>query len=142
MKIEALTIGWLAKETNTRVQTIRYYEQIGLMPSPPRSAGNQRQYEQEHVDRLAFIRHCRELGFSLDQVRELLSLSDDTKRSCAEIDAIAQTHLEDVQKKISRLQGFEKELQRMVTECSGGGVSQCRIIEVLSNHSLCLTHDH
>ncbi len=136
------TIGWLAKQTNTKVQTIRYYEQIGLMPVARRSEGNRRLYDQGHMERLAFIRHSRELGFSLDQIRELLSLSDDPDRPCHEIDAIAQMHLEDVQNKIARLRGFEKELKRMVCECAGGHVSGCRIIEVLSDHSLCLSEGH
>lgn len=140
--LEEYTIGWLAKQTNTKVQTIRYYEGIDLMPAPPRSAGNQRLYGPRYVNRLAFIRHSRELGFSLDQIRELLTLSDDPNRPCNEVDTIAQMHLKDVQNKIVRLQGFEKELKRMVSECAGGRVSGCRIIEVLSNHNLCLTDGH
>ncbi len=142
MSAKEKTIGWLARQTNTKVQTVRYYEDIGLMPVARRSEGNRRLYGQSHVDRLAFIRHSRELGFSLDQIRELLSLSDDPERPCHEIDAIAQVHLEDVQSKIARLQGFEKELNRMVCECAGGHVSGCRIIEVLSNHNLCLSDGH
>ncbi len=142
MAVENHAIGWLAERTNTKVQTIRYYEQIGLMPTPPRSAGNRRLYERGHVDRLAFIRHSRQLGFSLDQIREFLALSDDANRPCDEVDAIAQVHLEDVRNKISRLQGFEKELKRMIGECAGGRISGCRIIEVLSDHSLCLTDGH
>ena len=142
MIFEGNTIGWLAKQTNTKIQTIRYYEEIGLLPLPPRSEGNRRLYGHEHADRLAFVRHSRELGFSLDQIRELLALSDSPDRPCDEVDAIAQTHLKNVQNKLARLQGFEKELKRMVGECAGGRVSACRIIEVLSNHSLCLTDGH
>jgi len=136
------TIGWLSRQTNTKVQTIRYYEQIDLMPEVPRSEGNRRLYTDGHVGRLAFIRHSRQLGFSLDQIRELLNLSDDPGRPCHEVDAIAQMHLEDVQNKIVRLKGYEKELKRMVCECAGGHVSGCRIIEVLSDHSLCLEPGH
>lgn len=142
MIFEGNTIGWLAKRTNTNVQTIRYYEDIGLLPLPPRSEGNRRLYGHDAADRLAFVRHSRELGFSLDQIRELLALSDRPDRPCDEIDAIAQTHLDNVQNKIARLQGFEKELKRMVGECAGGRVSACKIIEILSNHRLCLSTGH
>ena len=85
-----LTIGTLAKKTGTKVQTIRYYEQIGLLPEPGRSAGGQRRYGDSELDRLSFVRHARQLGFSLDAIRELLDLSDHPDKSCAEADAIAK----------------------------------------------------
>ena len=94
------------------------------------------------MERLKFVRHSRALGFSLDQIRELLALSDDPKRPCDEIDAIARKHLEDVERKIIRLEGMKKELGRMVSECAGDKVSACRIIKVLSDHDLCIADDH
>ncbi len=136
------TIGWLSRRTNTKVQTIRYYEQIGLMPTPPRSEGNRRLYGSEQADRMAFIRHSRELGFPLGQVRELLALSDEPDRPCEEANEIAQRQLVDVEARIAKLEGLRSELQRMVHECGGGRISKCRVIEILSDHSLCLAEGH
>jgi len=136
-----LTIGTLSKKTGTKVQTIRYYEQIGLLNEPGRSAGGQRRYFPHDLDRLAFIRHSRQLGFSLESIRELLDLSDQPARSCAEADAIARRHLLEVENRIKRLHALKKELRRMVSECAGNSVSECKIIEVLRDHSACLT-DH
>jgi len=134
-----LTIGTLSKKTGTKVQTIRYYEQIGLMNEPGRSAGGQRRYFDRDLDRLAFIRHSRQLGFSLETIRELLDLSDHPARSCAEADVIARRHLLQVEKRIKRLQALKKELRRMVNECAGNSVSECKILEVLRDHAECLT---
>ncbi len=142
MAQKGFTIGWLADRTQCKVQTIRYYEQIGLMPKAPRSEGNRRLYGNSQADRLAFIRHSRELGFSLDQIRELLTLSDDAEDPCVEIDAIASSHLGNIRDKISRLQGLESELVRVLNQCDGHKVSDCRIIEVLSDHKLCVADNH
>lgn len=142
MKPQDRTIGWLASQTNCKVQTIRYYEQIGMMPEVPRSGGNRRLYGQEHADRLAFIRHSRELGFSLDAIRELLNLSDQPNQSCELADSIAQTQLRAVESRIERLLTLKVELERMITRCQGGQVSDCQIINVLADHSLCLHDDH
>ena len=139
---EVLTIGDLSRETGCKVQTIRYYEEIGLMPVPERSAGNQRRYGKGHLDRLGFIRHGRELGFSLEAIRELLSLADHPARSCQAADAIARAQLHQVESRITRLRALEKELKRMVVECAGGHISDCRVIEVLADHSKCLHEDH
>ncbi|MGH1462100.1 MAG: MerR family transcriptional regulator [Neptuniibacter sp.] len=139
---EKYSIGEVAAAGNCQVQTIRYYEQIGLMPAPERTAGNQRIYRKAHYDRLAFIRHSRELGFSLEQIREILTLNDSPNHSCGDVDAIARNHLADVESKIKRLQGMKKELKRMIEQCAGGTVSDCRIIEVLSDHKLCLEKKH
>ena len=132
----------MAKVGNCTVQAIRYYAQIGLLPEPGRTEGNQRMYLQEHRDRLNFIRHSRELGFSLEQIRKILALNDDPTHSCDEVDQIARSHLLEVESKIERLQEMKKELERMINQCAGGLVSDCRIIEVLSNHSLCLSGEH
>ena len=136
-----LTIGTLARRAGTKVQTIRYYEQIGLMPEPRRTDGGQRRYSDAASDRLAFIRHSRQLGFSLEAVRELLDLSDDPDQPCAEADSIAQRQLKQVERRIARLEALRAELQRMIQDCSGGKLSDCRVIEVLRDHSECLT-DH
>ncbi len=142
MAHEDLTIGRMAEAGGYRVQTIRYYEEIGILPKPRRSAGNHRVYSPEHLDRVRFIRHSRALGFSIDQIRELLALSDDPNRPCEEVDAIARFHLEEVERKIARLEGFRLELKRMITNCAGGKVEQCRVIDTLSDHSKCLLKDH
>ena len=136
-----LTIGSLANKTGTKVQTIRYYEQIGLMPEPGRTEGGQRRYGDDELDRLAFIRHARQLGFSLEASRELLDLSDHPHRPCLEADAIARRQLKQVEQRLARLEALRTELQRMVHECSGGQTADCRVLEVLRDHSECLT-DH
>ena len=143
MGIDDLTIGRLAREAGCKVQTIRYYEQIGLMPEPARTVGNQRRYGTRHAQRLAFIRHARELGFPLESVRELLSLSDDQDRSCAAADAIAKDHLAAVERRIARLNALKAELERMIEQCKGGRIADCRVIEVVADrsHAHCLT-DH
>lgn len=134
-----LTIGTLAKKTGTKVQTIRYYEQIALMPEPGRTEGGQRRYGDAELDRLSFIRHARQLGFSLDAIRELLDLGDHRNRPCADADAIARRQLKQVEQRIARLKTLRTELMRMVKECSGGRTADCRVLEVLRDHSECLT---
>ncbi|WP_297771582.1 helix-turn-helix domain-containing protein [uncultured Roseovarius sp.] len=136
-----LTIGTLAKRTGTKVQTIRYYEQISLMPEPERTEGGQRRYRVADLDRLAFIRHARQLGFSLEAIRELLDLSDSPESSCADVDAVAQRQLREVEARIARLNALRVELRRMIAECNSNRVADCRILEVLRDHSECLT-DH
>ena len=134
-----LTIGSLGKKTGTKVQTIRYYEQIGLMPEPGRTEGGQRRYSESELDRLSFIRHSRQLGFSLEAIRELLDLSDEPNRPCHEADVIAHRQLIQVEQRIERLDALRTALQRMVHECGGGTTSDCRVLEVLKDHSECLT---
>jgi DNA-binding transcriptional MerR regulator len=115
-----LSIGTLAKRTGTKVQTVRYYEQIGLLPEPGRTEGGQRRYGNSDLDRLAFIRHARQLGFTLEAIRELLDLSDNPGRSCADVDRIAHRQLKEVEVRIARLEALRKELKRMLGECSCG----------------------
>ncbi|MFV1494688.1 helix-turn-helix domain-containing protein [Phaeobacter sp. JH20_02] len=137
-----LTIGTLGKRTGTKVQTIRYYEEIGLMPEAGRTAGGQRRYGESDMDRLSFIRHARQLGFGLEAIRELLNLADHPGQSCSHADSIAQRQLKDVADRIARLEALQTELQRMIRECAGGTVAECRVLEVLRDHSECLTnHD-
>lgn len=141
---EAFSIGNLARQAGTKVETIRYYEKVGLMPATARTSGNQRAYTRAHADRLAFIRHSRELGFPLESVRTLLVVADDPGQSCARVDAIAREHLAAVRSRISRLQALEIELSRMVQECGCGRVADCHVIEVLADHTHnhCLNQDH
>jgi len=136
-----LTIGKLGASAGVKVPTIRYYEQIRLLPEAERSAGNQRLYSQKALDRLAFIRHARDLGFTLEAIRDLLSLSDSPDQSCAAADAIARAQLSEVESRLARLTALKAELERMVVQCEGGRIADCRIIEVLGDHSLCAT-DH
>lgn len=136
-----LSIGKLSAATGVKVPTIRYYEDIGLLPEAERSAGNQRLYDLAAQERLAFIRHARELGFPLDSIRELLSLSDQPDMSCAAADVIATRQLAAVNDRIIRLQALQRELERMLAQCAHGTISDCKVIEVLSDHANCL-HDH
>lgn len=126
-----LTIGELGKATSTKVETIRYYERIGLLPKPPRTHGNYRAYAKVELGRLSFIRRARDLGFSLDQVRALLSLSDDRCRDCATVDTLARDHLAEVERKITDLTALHRELAALINSCHGGTVAECRIIEAL-----------
>ncbi|MBU3031452.1 MerR family transcriptional regulator [Paracoccus marinaquae] len=136
-----LTIGKLAGAARVKVPTIRYYEQIGLLPQPERSAGNQRLYDRAMLDRLAFIRHARDLGFPIEAIRDLLSLSDGPDQPCAAADSIAKIQLADVEARIARLVALKAELERMLAQCAGGCIADCRVIEVLGDHSLC-TGEH
>jgi DNA-binding transcriptional MerR regulator len=103
-----ITIGDLAKGTGAKVVTVRYYEQIGLLPVPSRTTGNYRTYSNEHIHRLRFIRRCRDLGFTLDQIRDLLRLSSQKNEDCAEVDRITALHLAEVEQKISDLSASPK----------------------------------
>jgi Cu(I)-responsive transcriptional regulator len=133
MADDALTIGDLAKATNAKVETVRYYERIGLMPAPRRSAGNYRNYDAGHVERLGFIRRSRALGFSLDQVQELLSLADDQSRSCAAVDEIAREHLAEIDRKVADLKVLRRELDALLRQCRHGVVAECGIIQALAS---------
>lgn len=126
-----LSIGKLAEVASTKVQTIRYYETIGLLRPFARSAGGHRIYGPEDARRLKFIRHARELGFGIEEIRELLRLSERPDLSCAEVDAIARSHLEQVEKRIRQLQSLRTELKSMILECDRGRVGQCRVIGML-----------
>ena len=125
-------IGDLARLTDTKVVTIRYYESIGLMPTPERSATNYRVYGKAQLARLRFIRRCRDLGFSLEQIAELAALSSDSNRSCREVDTLTHTHLAKVEAKIADLNALAAELRRIGAQCQGSTtISNCRIIEAL-----------
>ena len=127
----APSIGALARETGVKVPTIRFYEAVGLLPEPERTASNRRIYGSDAARRLNFIRHARELGFELSAIRQLLALADDPQRPCAEVDAIAREHLGEIDSRIHRLTALRDELGRMIRQCAKGRISNCRIVEVL-----------
>lgn len=132
-----LSIGKLSAATGVKVPTIRYYEQIGLLPEPERNAGNQRLYGSNTLDRLTFVRHARDLGFPLDAIRELLSLADNPDEPCSMADEIAARQLAAVNARMARLDALRRELERMLRRCESGTIADCRVIEVLGNHDLC-----
>jgi len=132
MATDNLGIGDLARVTGTKVETIRYYERTGLLPSPPRTAGNYRAYGQHHLGRLSFIRRARDLGFSIEQVRALLDLADQRERSCEAVDVIAREHLSEVERKLADLTALHRELTALLGHCRHGTVAECRIIEALA----------
>lgn len=132
MSAKALTIGDLAKATATKVETVRYYERAGLLPAPARTDGNYRAYTADHLGRLSFIRRARDLGFTLEQVRALLGLSDQKERSCEAVDALARAHLAEVDRKISDLKALRRELADVIGQCGRGTIADCRIIEALA----------
>ena len=126
-----MKIGELAAATRTKVETVRYYEKIALLPPPARTAGNYRSYGGDHLARLSFIRRARDLGFSLEAVRELLTLADDKGRSCEAVDGMARSHLAEIDGKIADLAALRGELDRVIRSCSHGTVADCKIIETL-----------
>lgn len=123
--------GSLSAKTGVNIETIRYYEKIGLMPDPVRSAGGHRIYDQGHLKRLSFIRRSRELGFTLQEIRELLALVDGGDYTCAEIRDRTNVHLADVTKKIHDLRKIQRTLKTMASKCDGGLVPICPIVEEL-----------
>jgi DNA-binding transcriptional MerR regulator len=132
-----LTIGDLSRRTGVKVPTIRYYEQMGLLAPAERSDGNQRRYGIPERERLSFIRHARDLGLTIEAIRELISLSTHPDEPCAQADKIAAEQLASVRTKIARLQALERELVRITSCCSGDQVKDCYVIQALANHDLC-----
>lgn len=131
-KMEHFTIGQLAKRAKVNIQTIRYYERRGLIPEPPRWDSGYRQYPREMVTRLQFIRHAKELGFSLKEIGELLSLRLDPKTPCSEVKSKAEDKLLDIVEKIKILQRMKKALIKLTEACKGRGpISECPILEAL-----------
>ena len=138
-----MTIGKLSDTAGVKVPTIRYYEEIGLMPEPERTEGNQRRYVRAHLERLNFIRHARDLGFSVEAIRDLLSLQATPDAPCHDADRIAADNLADVRAKIARLKKLEAELEHIVSECAGGRAGECTVLATLADHALCMTdHGH
>jgi DNA-binding transcriptional MerR regulator len=130
--MKTLTIGQLGKATATKIETIRYYEKIDLLPAPDRTSGNYRSYAAEHLERLGFIRRARELGFSIEDVRELLKLAAHGERPCEQVDQLVARHLETTEQKIEALKRLRHELRDTLASCKGGRIAECRVIQALS----------
>lgn len=128
----SLTIGALSAWTGVNVETIRYYERIGLLPAPRRSAGRHRLYDNDLARRLAFVRRSRQLGFSIGEIRALLRLADKGGLACAEVRQITLGHLADIRGKIADLRNLERALSRMTKACEANRLSACPILETLS----------
>ena len=126
-----MTIGGLSDATGVKIETIRYYEKEGLLPDPPRSAGGHRLYPASLVKRVFFVRRTRELGFTLNEVRNLLDLVDGDRYTCAEVRAITLGHADDVARKIADLRQLERGLRKMAAQCAGGDVPDCPIVDLL-----------
>lgn len=132
------TIGTLSKRTGVKVPTIRYYEGCGVLEEPGRSAGGQRRYDQAALERLTFVRHARDLGFSLEAIKALIALQEHPDQSCAEASEIASEQLAEVREKLARLQRLEQELGRISAACDGDGpAGRCQILRALGDHSAC-----
>jgi len=130
------SIGQLARQTGVKVPTIRYYEQMGLIDALERTEGNQRRYSKDELKRLSFIRHSRDLGFAIEDIRELLKLSEHPDLPCGNAHDIATRHLADTKAKIAKLRKLERELKRIST-CDAKSVEECAVIETLADHRLC-----
>lgn len=122
----------LARATGCNLETIRYYENIGIMPQPPRSAKNYRSYDQTHVARLRFVMRARDLGFTLEEIRDLLTLVDGGLQTCGEVQVIADRHLDNVAAKIADLKRIQRVLSETVARCSGEGIPECAVIDALT----------
>ncbi|MEP0940960.1 MAG: helix-turn-helix domain-containing protein [Rhizobiaceae bacterium] len=133
------SIGQLSERTGVKIPTIRYYEQMGLIDVPERSEGNQRRYTADGLNRLSFIRHSRDLGFSIEDIKGLLELSQHPEKPCHDAHGIAVQHLKNVQDRIAKLRRLEGELKR-VSKCDADSVAECAVIEALADHSLCETN--
>ena len=134
-------IGRASALSGVKVTTIRYYEQIGLVPAPDRRESGRRTYDDDDVARLSFIKHARALGFEIDSIRGLLRLQATPSVDCGEADRLARGHLEETRSRIRQLQALERELERMLAACAGGEVGACEILGTLGDHARCAT-DH
>lgn len=127
----SLGIGTLSKRSGCNIETIRYYERIGLVPAPPRTGSGRRVYSSDDVRRLMFVRRGRELGFTLEEIRQLLRLVQGGHYSCAEVLGLAEAHLSDVRKKIADLRRIEGVLDAVTARCLGGEAPECPIVDAL-----------
>lgn len=131
-----LSIGKVATETGCQIETIRYYEKEGLLPTPERTSGGHRLYTDQMIERLQFVRRCRELGFSMGEIRQLLSIVDGEHVSCERVKNIALEHLQDIQSKIQDLVKMERILRDLSDQCSGDDVPDCPIVDALQSRRL------
>lgn len=123
--------GQLAKKTGVKAETIRYYEKYGLLDDPERSSGGHRVYSDEDARKLVFVRRCRELGFSLIEIEQLLELADTSGRNCAQVQRSTQIHLDDVRSKIRDLRRMERTLAELISQCENNASASCPIIDSL-----------
>jgi DNA-binding transcriptional MerR regulator len=137
-----VSIGEAARDSGVKVPTIRYYEQIGLLPAPARSAANRRFYGESDLRRLAFIRHARALGFEIEAIRSLLALQEEPNRTCSTAHDIAKARLADVVERIEKLNALRVDLVHMIAMCDLRDVAACGVIEGLANHAKCVHAEH
>lgn len=130
-KMRSYGIGEMSRRTGANIETIRYYERIGIIPEPDRTAGGNRQYNHDQLKRLAFVRRCRELGFSLKEVRALLEMADRDDFSCGQVHALTLSHLATIEQKLADLDRLRQTLQDMASQCSRGDVPACPVIDTL-----------
>ncbi|MGB1373992.1 MAG: MerR family transcriptional regulator [Aequoribacter sp.] len=140
--MKQMSIGQLSKQAGVKVTTIRYYESIGLIAEPERSQSGRRLYGEEAVQTLSFVRHGRDLGFSMNAIERLQTLQQVPDQNCESVNNIAREQLGAVQKRLRQLHALEEELQRTIRACKGGSVSDCRIISTLNDHGECLSDRH
>lgn len=140
--MQGVSIGEAARQSGVKIPTIRYYEQIGLLAAPTRSEGNRRHYRATDLRRLSFIRHARELGFEVNEIRTLLTLQDDPNQPCEAADIIAKARLAEVVERLRKLEALKAELELMIKGCSHGRVDECRVIETLADHDKCCHSRH
>lgn len=129
--MDTMPIGALSRRAGVNIETIRYYERTGVLPTPPRTERGRRIYDEEHLKCLSFVRRCRELGFGLESIRAMLRMVDGGAVTCAEVRAVAKNHLDDVRSKIADLRRMERTLRSTVARCDGGQSPDCPIIETL-----------
>lgn len=130
-----MKIGELAARTGANVETVRYYERIGLLPPPVRTSSNYRDYDTRHAERLSFTRQARGLGFDIADIRSLLDLGAHPDQDCGHVDQLATGHLRAIDRKIEQLEQLRQELNRMLSQCRGGRIADCRILGALSHRS-------
>ena len=126
-----MKIGQLSDKTNCKIETIRYYESIGLISAPARSGGGYRIYDESHLKRLTFIRRSRELGFTIEEIRALLKLVDGGVYTCGDVKTITQKHVQSIRRKIADLKKLETTLSRIASQCAGDATPECPIIDAL-----------
>lgn len=131
MQPRSQTIGRLAEAAGVNLETVRYYERIGLMPAPDRTQGGHRIYLPAHQHRLTFIRRARELGFGIEDIRRLLSLAEPAQRGCDDVKAVAGAHLDQVRGKVADLVRLESILAETVSRCEGSAAPACPVLEML-----------
>lgn len=134
-RVSATSIGRLSERTGVNIETIRYYERIGLLPEPPRSEGHHRMYDATHGQRLAFIRRSRELGFSLGEIRQLLGLAGNHRPTCNQVRVLTEMHITDIRRKVKDLKRLERVLSTLALQCNGQEVPDCPILEALGDSS-------